>query len=84
MRLVLGVAALILWWGLAGCARLPADQQGIAGTEEDGRGLLREWLAASGRHEGLQGVARIRVQTTERTVTATQVLLVEKPDRLRA
>jgi len=84
MRLLLAAAALALWWSLAGCARLPVYQPAIASTEEVGRGLLHEWLAASGRHERLQGVAKVRVQTAERTVNATQVLLVEKPDRLRA
>lgn len=83
MRLLLA-AALALWWSLAGCARLPVYQPDIASTEEVGRGLLHEWLIASGRHERLQGVAKVRVQTAERTVNATQVLLVEKPDRLRA
>jgi hypothetical protein len=51
---------------------------------ETGRLLLHDWQAASGRHAALQGIAKVRVQTAERTLNATQVLLVEAPDRLRA
>jgi hypothetical protein len=48
-----------------------------------GRDLLDEWSAGTACQQSLQGVARIRVQTPERTASGTQVLLTEAPDRLR-
>lgn len=77
-------ALLALLWSVAGCATLPAYQPGVAITEDVGRSLLHDWLASSRRHDTLQGVAKVRVQTAERNVSGTQVLLVERPDRLRA
>src|SRR5512139_3162283 len=70
---------------LGGCASLPPRQPSAeAVSVEFGRALLHEWLAASTRHTALQGVAKLRVQSAQRSISGTQVLLVEKPDRLRA
>jgi len=77
-------ALLVLLWHVAGCATLPVHQPGVAVAEDVGRALLHDWLATSRRHDTLQGVAKVRVQTAERSVSGTQVLLVERPDRLRA
>jgi hypothetical protein len=77
-------ALLALLWSVAGCATLPAYQPGVSVAEDVGRTLLHDWLATSRRHDTLQGVAKVRVQTAERSVSGTQVLLAERPDRLRA
>jgi len=69
---------------LSGCATLPASQPGTLAAAETGRTLLAEWLRRSAEPQSLQGVARVRVQTPERTLNGTQVLLVGAPDRLRA
>ena len=69
---------------LSGCATLPASQPGPLAAAETGRTLLAEWLRRSAEPQSLQGVARVRVQTPERTLNGTQVLLVGAPDRLRA
>lgn len=75
---------LVLLWSMAGCATLPAYQSGVSVEEDVGRSLLHDWLATSRRHDTLQGIAKVRVETAGRNVSGTQVLLVERPDRLRA
>lgn len=74
-------AALLV---LSACASLPPVQPGTLVTRDAGRALLDDWLAASSQRRSLQGVAKVRVQTGERTVSGTQVILAEQPDRLRA
>jgi hypothetical protein len=78
------VVLLALLWSVAGCATLPVHQPGVSVAEDVGRALLHDWLATSRRHDALQGLAKVRVQTAERSVSGTQVLLAERPDRLRA
>ena len=85
MRLSRWLAIPVCLGFFCGCATLPPRQpSATAVSEEFGSTLLHEWLTASGRHAALQGVAKLRVQTPQRTLSGTQVLLVEKPDRLRA
>lgn len=67
-----------------GCATLPPVLPGTPVPAETGRALVAEWRQRSAAVDALQGVARVRVQTAERTVSGSQVLLVERPDRLRA
>jgi outer membrane lipoprotein-sorting protein len=69
---------------LSGCATLPASQPGTLAAAETGQTLLAEWLRRSAEPQSLQGVAKVRVQTAQRTLNGTQVLLVGAPDRLRA
>jgi hypothetical protein len=87
LRLVLPVlAGCLLGLQLAvlsGCATLPAQRPEIPAAEVDGRMLLEEWLR-SPRPGSLQGVAKVKLQTPERSLSGTQVLLAETPDRLRA
>jgi hypothetical protein len=45
--------------------------------------LLDEWLR-SPHPESLQGVAKVKLHTPERSISGTQILLVGVPDRLRA
>jgi hypothetical protein len=85
VRLARWLVVPVCLWGFGGCASLPPRQiPETVVSAEFGRALLHEWLAASGRHAALQGVAKLRVQAAQRNISATQVLLVEKPQRLRA
>jgi hypothetical protein len=74
---------LLLLTVLTGCATLPAYPPAIPATEVDGRSLLDEWLR-SPHPASLQGVAKVKVRTPERSISGTQVLVAEAPDRLRA
>lgn len=69
---------------LSGCATLPEPQLKVPVLSGLGRTLLEEYLSHRTDTRTLQGVAKIRVQTPERTVSGTQVLLAEEPGRLRA
>ena len=77
---------LIIWLGLfimGGCATLPPVPAAPAVRMADDGTLLKEWLSRAPGVRTLQGVAKARVQTPERSLSATQVVLVEAPDRLR-
>jgi hypothetical protein len=78
--LALGLSLLVL----CGCATLPPSQPGTLAAGETGRTLLAEWLRRSPEPQSLQGVAKVRVQTPQRTLNGTQVILAGAPDRLRA
>lgn len=69
---------------MTGCATLPEYQAKTPEASAAGRALFDAWLARRAENHSLQGVAKIRVQTPERTVNGTQALLAEEPDRLRA
>lgn len=69
---------------LSGCATLPDYHPQIPAVSEVGRNLFNDWLARRGRHHALQGVAKVKVQTPERSLNGTQVILAEEPGRLRA
>jgi len=69
---------------LSGCATLPEPQPKAPVLSDFGRSLFNEWLFRRTENHTLQGVAKIRVQAPERTVSGTQVLLAEEPGRLRA
>ncbi|NJC89348.1 MAG: DUF4292 domain-containing protein [Desulfuromonas sp.] len=69
---------------LPGCATLPDYRPKTPVASDIGRTLLDEWLTRSLQAHALQGVAKVRVQTPERSLSGTQVLLAEEPDRLRA
>lgn len=69
---------------LSGCATLPDYHPQVAAVSEVGRNLFNDWLASRSRHHALQGVAKVKVQTPERSLNGTQVILAEEPGRLRA
>lgn len=72
---------LLLCLLLTACARPPAAPLGPPPTAE----LLLQQLAQQGEaYTSLRGMARVRVATPERSFTADQVLLAQKPDLLRA
>lgn len=70
--------------GLPGCATLPEPSHKTPVAADFGVKLLEEWLLNSARTRSIEGVAKVRVQTPERSVSGTQVLLADMPDRLRA
>lgn len=69
---------------LSGCATLPVSQPGTLAAGETGRTLLAEWLRRSAQPQSVQGVAKVRVQTPQRTLNGTQVIVAGAPDQLRA
>jgi outer membrane lipoprotein-sorting protein len=80
----LGLTLCLVLLALSGCATLPVSQPGTLAAGETGRTLLAEWLQRSAQPQSVQGVAKVRVQTPQRTLSGTQVILAETPDRLRA
>jgi hypothetical protein len=47
-------------------------------------GLMQEWYENSAWVTSVQGLAKVKVHTPEKSLTGTQVILAEKPNRLRA
>ncbi len=82
--LLFSLAGWLLLLTLSGCATLPRELSGTPAGQEVGHSLLDDWLTRRAQYRTIQGIAKVRVQTAERTVTGTQVLLAEAPDRLRA
>ena len=81
-RLGLGLCLPLLV--LSSCATLPVSQPGTMAAGETGRTLLAEWLQRSAQPQSVQGVAKVRVQTPQRTLNGTQVIVAGAPDQLRA
>ena len=80
----LGLALCLSLLILSGCATLPVSQPGTLAAGETGRTLLAEWLQRSAQPQSVQGVAKVRVQTPQRTLNGTQVIVAGAPDQLRA
>jgi hypothetical protein len=82
--LVLCLALALQVLLLPGCATLPPPRPvEMPAAEAIGRALLDEW--DQGAHpQTLQGLAKVKVTTPERSLSGTQVLLAGTPDRLRA
>lgn len=47
-------------------------------------GLMQEWSELSTHFTSVKGLAKVKVSTPEKSLNGTQVLLAERPDRLRA
>jgi len=72
---------LLLTLLLAACAPRPLPPVGVPPTTEE---VLLERLAESATAFGsLEGIAKLKIETAERSQTVTEVLIAEKPDRLR-
>jgi len=80
-KLLLSVVLLVL---LAGCASVRPKQVGEQVSQSFATGLMQEWSANSARVSSVQGLARVKVRTPDKTMNGTQVILAEKPNRLRA
>ena len=73
---------LLLCLALAACAPRPARPLALAPASTS---FLLAVVSESGRaFNSLRGLAKVKVTSSGRTIGATQVLLAEKPDRLRA
>lgn len=75
---------LILLALLAACAPLHAPAPAPAVPPGMAQKLLERLAAEAGAFGSLQGLAKVRVTSGGRTLSATQVLLAKKPDRLRS
>ena len=80
----LGLALCLPLLVLSGCATLPVSQPETLAAGETGHTLLAEWLQHSAQPQSVQGVAKVRVQTPQRTLNGTQVIVAGAPDQLRA
>jgi outer membrane lipoprotein-sorting protein len=78
------LAAMMLLGIVSGCATRPTYQQQVPAESSAGRSLFDDWQTRRTQYHSLQGVAKVRVQTPERTINGTQVILAEEPGRLRA
>lgn len=78
------LACLLLAAGLCACAPLPSRLAGTPVAPEIGDALLADWRQAAVDLSSLQGLARVKAQTAEGSLNATQVLVASRPDRLRA
>jgi hypothetical protein len=81
---VIQLVVLLIMCTLTGCASLPPDLRVRPATSAVGVSLLGDWFSPGEGHRTLQGVARVRVKTAERSVSGSQIVLAEVPDRLRA
>ena len=77
-------ATLLIIVLLAACAparpKLVGDRMSQGFTDE----LMREWAERSAQIFSVQGLAKVKVSTPENSLNGTQVILAEKPDRMRA
>ena len=69
---------------LASCAPVRPKLVGDQMSQSFVDGLMQEWSQKSARITSVQGLAKVKVQTPERSMNGTQVILAEKPNRLRA
>ena len=66
------------------CAPVRPILVGEQVSQSFARELMRDWSERSGRVSSVQGLAKVKVNTPENSLNGTQVILAEKPDRLRA
>jgi outer membrane lipoprotein-sorting protein len=69
---------------LASCVPVRPKLVGEQVSQSFADGLLQEWSESSGRFTSVQGLAKVKVHSPENSLNGTQVILAEKPDRLRA
>ncbi|GEM_PF-1105915 len=69
---------------LASCVPVQPKFVGESVGQGFADGLIQEWYEASVQVTSVQGLARVKVHTPEKSLNGTQVILAEKPNRLRA
>ena len=69
---------------LTSCAKLAPKLVGEPVSPEFANTLLSEWYRTTEQNASLSGLAKFEMVTPERSLSGNQVLLIEKPDRLRA
>ena len=83
--LFLTLSALFLTISLlASCAPVRPKLVGEPVNRSFADGLMQEWYENSAWVTSVQGLAKVKVHTPEKSLTGTQVILAEKPNRLRA
>ena len=84
LRNLLCLLSLGLLLLLSACASLQPQDDRLPVPPGTGERLLAEWAVQAGRYHSLRGLAKVKVKTPQRNVSGTQVVLAERPDRLRA
>jgi hypothetical protein len=69
---------------LISCAQLAPKLVGEPVSRDFTDALMRDWYQSSEQNESMSGLAKFEMVTPERSMSGNQVLLIEKPDRLRA
>lgn len=83
--LFLTISALFMILSLlASCAPVRPKLVGESVDQSFADGLMQEWFENSAQVTSVQGLAKVKVHTPEKTLSGTQVILAEKPNRLRA
>lgn len=78
------IALLLPMILLASCAPIQQKLVGDPVNQDFADGLLQEWSNRSTRVNSMQGLAKVKVHTPEDSMAGSQVILAEKPNRLRA
>ena len=81
---LLTVVFLLLLPLLSSCAKLAPKLVGEPVSQDFAAGLMQEWLTSSEQYRSLSGLAKFSMVTPERSLNGSQVLLIEKPNSLRA
>lgn len=69
---------------LSSCAPVRSRPVGEPVSQSFASELMQEWQELSARVESVKGLAKVEVKVPWKSLTATQVLLAEKPGHLRA
>ena len=69
---------------LTSCAPVRPKLVGDQVSQVFVNGLMQEWSEKSARVTSVQGLAKVKVHSPDTKLNGTQVILAEKPDRLRA
>ena len=77
-------ALLLTTFFLTSCAPVRPKLVGEKVSRTFADGLMHEWYESSSLVTSVQGLAKVKAHSPERSLSGTQVLLAEKPDRLRA
>ncbi len=77
-------ALLLIVSLLASCAPVRPKLVGESVDQSFADGLMQEWFENSAQVTSVQGLAKVKVHTPEKSLNGTQVILAEKPNRLRA
>lgn len=78
------VSLLVIIPLLSSCAQIAPKLVGEPVSNDFAAELVREWQGFSAQNSSLSGLAKFEMVTPERTLNGTQVLVIKKPDHLRA
>lgn len=78
------ISFLLIFPLLTSCAQLAPKLVGEPVSNDFAAALISDWQGSSAQNSSLSGLAKFEMVTPERTLKGTQVLILEKPDSLRA